>query len=115
MGFAGRRETAEAVRPQVAQIGDWVDQATARFPFLIRSDIVGMAAMRALLAVDTESFSSTYITEGKHSPTEVSAASAHSLLRSNIIINGAGVLTCGALKPDLTWSSPAAWCFAVGA
>jgi hypothetical protein len=105
VGFAGRRETAEAVRPQGAQIGDWVDQAAARFPFLTRSDIVGMAAMRALLAVDTESFSSTYLAEGKHSPAQATAASAHSLLRSNIIVNGAGVLTCGALKPDLTFIS----------
>ena len=103
MGFAGKRETATAVQPQAAPIGAWAAQTALEFPFLSRNDILGLAGMRALLAVDTGPFSSTYITEGRHTSAEVSAASTHSLLRCTIVNSGATVLSCGALKPDCTF------------
>jgi hypothetical protein len=103
MGFAGKRETVKAVQPQGARIGDWAAEAALEFPFLTRNDILGLAGMRAVLAVDTGPYSSTYITEGRHSSAEASAASTHSLLRCTIVNSGATVLSCGALRPDCTF------------
>jgi len=97
-------EIAEVVQPQRARVGDWVADLRASFPFLERNDILGFAGMRALLAVDTGYYSSTYITEGTHSASQLYASSTHSLLRSNIIQHsGATLLTCGALNPDRTF------------
>jgi hypothetical protein len=104
MGVRGRQESAEAVRPQRAEIGTWVTGLAAEFPFLSRNDIIGLAGMRALLAVDTGLATSTYIAAGKHSASEISNASTHSLLRSNVIVaSGAILLSCGAPKPDFTF------------
>jgi hypothetical protein len=105
MGFAGKRETAKAVQPQIARIGDWATETALSFPFLTRNDILGLAGMRAVLAVDTGSHSSTYITEGRHSAAQASAMSTHSLLRCTIVNSGTTALSCGALKPDCTFIS----------
>lgn len=100
MGFVGKREMAKAVQPQIARIGDWAMETALSFPFLTRNDVLGLAGMRAVLAVDTGSHSSTYITEGRHSAAQASAMSTHSLLRCTIVNSGTTVLSCGALKPD---------------
>lgn len=99
-------KTAQVIQPQRARIGDWASDLTARFPFLERADILALAGMRALLAVDTGFYSSTYITERQFSASQFYQASTHSLLRCRWIMpGGTTYLDCGAPKPDQTFVS----------
>jgi hypothetical protein len=94
------------VQPLHARAGTWVTDIAARFPFLTRNEIVGLAGMRALLAVDTGYYSSSYLTGGQYTASQMYGSLTHSLLRSNVVQHaGATLLTCGAPKPDLTFVS----------
>jgi len=104
VGLFDKRDTAAAVQAQSAQLGSWVGALQNGFPFLRRDELLGLAGMRALLAVDTGLYVSSYVTEGKHTQTQIDGFSYHSLLRCEAIPGGAR-LSCGAPKPGNTFVS----------
>jgi hypothetical protein len=104
-GPAHAERTAALVEPAYTRAGNWITDAAAQFPFLRRHEIVGLAGMRALLAVDTGYHSSSYLT-GQYTAGQLYGSLTHSLLRCNVIQhNGTILLTCGAPKPDLAFAS----------
>jgi len=89
-----------------ATIGDWAADLEASFPFLERVDLAALAGLRAMLAVHTGYFSSTYPSESRPGPGQLSDASTHSLLRGRWIMpSGTAYLDCGAPKPDLSFAT----------
>ena len=100
-------EPAETlIEPTYMRAGDWIADVAAQFPFLTRNEIVGLAGMRALLTVNTGYHSSSYLSQDRYTTSELYGSLMHSLLRCNVIAhNGTVVLSCGAPKPDLTFTS----------
>ena len=95
----------DLVEPMRVQAGSWITDAAARFPFLTRNEITGLAGLRALLATDTGYHSSSHLTGSVLSTRQMYGSMLHSLLRANMIQHsGATILTCGAPKPDLTFA-----------
>jgi len=103
---AGAKSRGDAlVEPRRTPVGSWIAEAAARFPFLTRNEITGLAGLRALLATDTGYHSSSYLTGSVVTASQMYGSMLHSLLRANVIQHsGATVLTCGAPKPDLTFA-----------
>jgi hypothetical protein len=96
----------EVTQPRRVQAGDWAAALGTRFPFLERIDMFGLAGLRALLAVNPGYYSSTYITEGKHSTSQIYESSTHSLLRCRWASpSGITMLDCGAPRPDLAFAA----------
>ena len=102
---AGSRPRPALVEPLHTPAGSWITDVAARFPFLTRNEITGLAGLRALLATDTGYHSSSYLTGPKVTASRMYGSLTHSLLRANVIQHaGVTILTCGAPNPDLTFA-----------
>lgn len=105
MGMLAKSATKRLVQPMTATVGPWATDAATAYPFLTRHEVLGLAGMRALLGVDQGRSTSSYLGEGKHTSTEYSVSSTHSLLRCEADVGGGTRLSSGAPRPDCTFSS----------
>jgi hypothetical protein len=100
------RQTSELLRRERIELGDWAAGLAAAYPFLEYRDFFGLAAMRALLAVDTGFFSSTYTAAKTFTAAQMYASSTHSVLRVRWIMPGGQMfLDCGAPAPSQTFAT----------
>lgn len=99
-------QTGELLGQERIEVGDWAAGLAAAYPFLRYRDFLGLAAMRALLSVDTGYFSSTYIAAKTFTAAQMYASSTHSVLRARWIMPGGQMfLDCGAPAPSQTFVS----------